>query len=101
MVFVRAQDLQLGDIFSWDTGPGASSPVGSPRRDSASQPGSPGGIGAGRESPFQGTGQARVSPTSTPTSFQVLPTTNDDRIVQLISLMNNHAAHVFRSYLIP
>lgn len=59
---VSLKDLQLGDIFSWaDTGPGPTSPVGSPRRDSASQPGSPGGIATGRQSPFQSGGQGRVS----------------------------------------
>jgi len=59
---LQKQDLQLGDIFNWpDTGAGNPSPVGSPRRDSTSQPGSPGGIGTGRQSPFQSGGQGRVS----------------------------------------
>lgn len=62
VIYYFHQDLQLGDIFSsWDTGPGASSPINSPRRDSSSQPGSPGGIGtSGRQSPFQGIGTNRV-----------------------------------------
>jgi len=48
-------DGDLGDIFSvWpESGPGVQSPTGSPRRDSVSQPGSPGGLGGtGQQSPF-------------------------------------------------
>jgi mediator of RNA polymerase II transcription subunit 13 len=48
-------DQDLNDLFStWpETGPGAQSPTGSPRRDSVSQPGSPVGMGnSGQQSPF-------------------------------------------------
>lgn len=59
-LYFELQDLQLGDIFNWpDAGAGVPSPACSPRRDSTSQPGSPGT--SGRQSPFQSGGQGRVS----------------------------------------
>ena len=52
---MEGMDGDLGDLFSvWpESGQGVQSPTGSPRRDSISQPGSPGGLGGtSQQSPY-------------------------------------------------